>query len=62
MNPDPLDAFITLSELSEMFGVPTRSIGNWRGLRRQRIGKTTFFLRSDVANWIERRIVEGRRA
>ena len=51
-----LDDFVTLAELAEAFGVSERSIGNWRGLPRVRIGRTTFFRKTDVGAWLNRRI------
>lgn len=51
-----LDDFVTLAELAEAFGVSERSIGGWRGLPRVRIGKTTFFRKTDVGAWLDRKI------
>ncbi len=53
---DPLDAFVTVTELAEAFGLTERSIGNWRNLPRVRIGRQTFFRKADVAEWLDRRI------
>ncbi len=50
------DDFITLAELAEAFAVNERSIGNWRGLPRVRIGDQTFFRKTDVGLWLDRKI------
>ena len=56
MTPTSMDDFVTLAELAEAFGVGERSIGNWRGLPRVRIGRATFFRKADVAAWLDRKI------
>jgi hypothetical protein len=57
-----LDDFVTQTELAEAFSVSERSIGCWRGLPRVRIGRTTFFRKTDVGAWLDRRIeATGRR-
>lgn len=52
-----LDDIVTREELAQTFGISVLAVDRWRGLRRARIGKETFFLKSDVAQYLRSRIV-----
>ena len=49
--------FLSVQELASLFGIPVRSIYNWRnrgtGPRGYRIGRHVRYRRSDVELWLE---------
>jgi excisionase family DNA binding protein len=56
--------FLSIQELADLFGIPIRTIYNWRnrgtGPRGYRIGRHVRYRRSDVEAWLEDQADEPR--
>jgi excisionase family DNA binding protein len=57
MAPQRADEWISIAQLADEFGIPVRTIYNWRsqgkGPRGHSIGRHVRFKRSDVDRWAE---------
>lgn len=54
-----LEDFITAADVAEYFGITERSVNAQRGLPRVRFGKVFVYRKTDIAEWIERRMTRG---
>jgi len=57
--PQPVDEFLTITELADYLKVPEKTVRSWRqdhtGPRGVRLGKHVRFRRVDVDDWIAAR-------